>query len=187
MWCFTGAGEARLGCCGGAPAAAGTAPGGFSEANLQESGASHPAPRRGRHLLGPPMATMTDIAFPAGRAALRPARDRGALDIADRVVAKIAGRAASEVPGVQVPNAGGLRDLVGSGMPKVQAEVDGVTAAVTIVVAIDYPLPVFDTAAEIRRLVTSRLSELAGLQLVEVRVEVDELTVSARSTGRRVE
>jgi uncharacterized alkaline shock family protein YloU len=130
---------------------------------------------------------MTDIAIPAGREALRPARDRGALDIADRVVAKIAGRAASEVPGVQVPNAGGLRDLVGTGMPKVQAEVDDTSAAVTIVVAIDYPLPVFDTAAEIRRQVTSRLAELAGLQRVDVRVEVDELTVSARSTGRRVE
>jgi uncharacterized alkaline shock family protein YloU len=130
---------------------------------------------------------MTDIAIPGGPALLRPARDRGALDIADRVVAKIAGRAASEVPGVQVPNAGGLRDLVGSGMPKVQADVDGTTAAVTVVVAIDYPLPVFDTAAEIRRQVTSRLADLAGIDRVDVRVEVAELIVSRRSTGRRVE
>jgi len=109
------------------------------------------------------------------------------LDIADRVVAKIAARAASEVAGVEVPNAGGLRELVGSGVPKAQADVDGTTAAVTVVVAIDYPLPIFDTAAEIRRQVVARLAELAGMDRVDVRVEVAELTVSRRSTGRRVE
>jgi uncharacterized alkaline shock family protein YloU len=129
---------------------------------------------------------MTELAIPAASAMLRPARDRGALDIADRVVAKIAGRAAAEVAGVEVPNMGGLRDLVGSATPKVQADVDGRTASVTVVVAIDYPLPVFDTAAEVRRQVTVRLADLAGIDRVDVRVEVAELTVSSRPTGPRV-
>jgi uncharacterized alkaline shock family protein YloU len=129
---------------------------------------------------------VTDLAIPVDVGVLRPARDRGALDIADRVVAKIAGRAASEVAGVEVPNSGGLRDLVGTATPKVQADVDGTTAAVTIVVAIDYPLPVFDTAAEVRRQVTRRLADLAGIERVEVRVEVTELFVSRRRTGPRV-
>ncbi len=99
---------------------------------------------------------------------------------------KVAGRAASEVDGVQVPNTGGLRDLVGSGTPKVQAKVDGHAASVTVVVAIDYPLPVFDTADEVRRQVTARLGELAGMDRVEVRIEVNELTTSARAAHPRV-
>ena len=134
----------------------------------------------------PPRAPVTDVVLPAARGLLRPPRDRGDLDIADRVVAKIAGRAATEVDGVQVPNAGGLRDLVGSATPKVQADVEGTTAALTVVVAIDYPLPVFDTAAEVRRRVTARLGELAGMDRVEVRVEVNELTTSSRAAHPRV-
>ena len=137
-------------------------------------------------LLPPPGPLGTDVAVPAARGLLRPPRDRGALDIADRVVVKVAGRAASEVDGVQVPNVGGLRDLVGSGTPKVQAKVDGHAASVTVVVAIDYPLPVFDTAAEVRRRVMVRLGELAGMDRVEVRVEVNELTTLARGGHPRV-
>ncbi len=126
---------------------------------------------------------MTDLAVPASSTMLRPPRDRGALDIADRVVAKIAGRAAAEVAGVEVPNVGGLRDLVGTSTPKVHAEVDGNTAAVTVEVAIDYPLPVFDTAAVVRRQVIRRLADLAGMERVDVRIEVADLTVARRGAA----
>jgi uncharacterized alkaline shock family protein YloU len=151
---------------------------GEGHATEDPSGQPEPAP------LG--WAAVTDLAVPAVSSLLRPPRDRGALDIADRVVAKIAGRAAGEVAGVEVPNVGGLRDLVGTATPKVQADVDGHTAAVTVVVAIDYPLPVYDTAAEVRRRVTERLAELAGIDRVDVRIEIDELFVSRRSNAPRV-
>jgi uncharacterized alkaline shock family protein YloU len=155
----------------------------------ETGGEAPPTARDGAVVEGqpiPPRTTVTDVVLPAARGLLRPPRDRGALDIAERVVVKIAGRAAAEVDGVQVPNAGGLRDLVGSATPKVQADVEGSAAAVTVVVAIDYPLPVFDTAAEVRRRVTVRLGELAGMDRVEVRVEVNELTTSARGAHPRV-
>jgi uncharacterized alkaline shock family protein YloU len=108
------------------------------------------------------------------------------LTIRDRVVAKITGRAAGEVDGVEVRTAGGLRSLLGSTAPDVDADVDGTTASVNVTVVIDYPLPVFDTAAEIRRQVALRLAEYAGMDNVEIQVEIAGLAVGGRTTGPRV-
>ncbi len=60
---------------------------------------------------------MTELAVLVG-SSTRPSRDRGMLAIADRVVAKIAGRAASEIDGVEVPTAGGLGDLLAQTLPE---------------------------------------------------------------------
>jgi uncharacterized alkaline shock family protein YloU len=129
---------------------------------------------------------MTDLVVTTDRP-LRPARERGALNIAERVVAKIAGRAAAEVDGVDIRAAGGLGQLFGRTTPDVDAKLDGTTAAVTVTVAVAYPRPVFDTAAQVRRRVVTRLVELAGLDQVAVRVEIAELVVDAsRATGPRV-
>ncbi len=126
---------------------------------------------------------MTDLSVAVPGGMLRPPRDRGALDIADRVVAKIAGRAAAEISGVEVPTAGGIRDR---GAPKVEAHLDDNAATVSVVIAVDYPMPVFGTADEVRRRVAGRLAEFAGIHRVDVRVEVDELFVARKSNTPRV-
>jgi uncharacterized alkaline shock family protein YloU len=130
---------------------------------------------------------MTDVATVADRPAMRPARERGALAIADRVVAKIAGRAATEVDDVDIRTAKGVGHLFGGNTLDVDAKVDGGTATVTVTVAVAYPSPVYDTAARVRRQVKARLVELAGLNQVEVRVEIAELAVGlGRTAGPRV-
>jgi uncharacterized alkaline shock family protein YloU len=121
--------------------------------------------------------TGTEMTTPPSAGGLAmPARRRGVTDIADRVVAKIAGRAAGEVDGVQHVAGRGLGRLFRpSSDPAADARLKGGAATVEVTVGVVYPRPVWDTAAEVRRHVTRRLAELAGVEDVKVRVEVAEL------------
>ncbi len=55
-----------------------------------------------------------------------------------------------------------------------------------VAVTVEYPRPVFDTAAQVRRRVATRLAELAGIDKANVRIEITELTLDARPSVRRV-
>jgi uncharacterized alkaline shock family protein YloU len=111
------------------------------------------------------------------------APERGTTTVADRVVAAVAGRAASEVPGV----GGAARRLMGVAVdsagalraPQVEVTVAGETVALHIRLSIAYPAPVRATAERVRRHVAERVELLAGKKVGVVDVTVVALPVPA--------
>ena len=115
--------------------------------------------------------------------------DRGTLTIADKVVEKVAAQAVSEVDLAT----GAPRTLLGKRLgaadpdrrPRADARVDGDRVGVTVTLAVQWPAPVREVAQNVRQHLTDRVSELTGLTVAEVDVDVPVL-VSRRSRPRRV-
>ncbi|MER5472594.1 Asp23/Gls24 family envelope stress response protein [Streptomyces sp. NPDC002685] len=116
-----------------------------------------------------------------------PAETRGKTTIADGVVAKIAGMAAREVPGIhnlgggmarafgavreRVPGAGG-----GGGVTRgVKVEVGERQAAVDLDVVVEYGTSIVDVASDVRSNVISAVERMTGLEVVEVNIAVDDV------------
>jgi uncharacterized alkaline shock family protein YloU len=111
----------------------------------------------------------------------------GRISIADKVVTKIAARAAAEnadagsavarVLGHAVPGAGHLavRGTDLSALPKTSVEVDGSKAFVTLEIAVRWPASVPEVTGQVRRHVRARIRELAGLEVDEVHIVVADL------------
>lgn len=111
---------------------------------------------------------------------LAPAASRGSLTIADRVVERVAAQAATEVDLAT----GAARTVLGQRLPsaeraRAQARVDGGLVSVSVSLAVTWPAPVRQVAAEVRAHLTRRVEELTGLQVAEV-----DVAVSALPTGR---
>ncbi|AMB60390.1 stress-like protein (gls24) [Microterricola viridarii] len=107
----------------------------------------------------------------------------GTTIIAEGVVAKIAGIAARQVPGVYALGGGGaralgaLRSVVNADdlTQGVKVEVGETQAAADITIVVEYPAPVQDVAANVRAVVSGAISSLVGLEVVEVNVEVNDV------------
>ncbi len=127
--------------------------------------------------------------------------DRGLTRIASSVVAKIAGMATREIPGVQAMGKsltrtfGSLRARVPGGS---QATTQGVTvevgerqAAVDIDIVAYYGQSIVETAEAIRHNVIEKIEAMTGLEVVEVNISVDDLFIESdgadSSQGSRVE
>lgn len=117
----------------------------------------------------------------------------GRIEIAPRVVGKIASRAALEVDAAGGVGGGGIGRVLagrsGPGFdvpPKSTAEVDGELAFVSLQISVRYPEPVLAVAAEVRERVRARLSELCGLDAVEVDIEVPTFVTHERPAPRVV-
>ncbi|MET7695893.1 Asp23/Gls24 family envelope stress response protein [Streptomyces sp. NPDC005483] len=117
-----------------------------------------------------------------------PAETRGKTTIADGVVAKIAGMAAREVPGIhnlgggmarafgamreRVPGGGGAGGGVTRG---VKVEVGERQAAVDLNVVVEYGVSIVDVAGEVRSNVIGAVERMTGLEVVEVNIAVDDV------------
>jgi|TARA_R110002020_G_scaffold14731_15_gene52383 uncharacterized alkaline shock family protein YloU len=107
----------------------------------------------------------------------------GKTTIADGVVAKVAGIAAREVPGVYALGGGGARALgairnvvnADDKSQGVKVEVGETQAAADITIVVEYPMPVQDVASNVRAAVSGAISQLVGLDVVEVNVEVNDV------------
>ncbi|MDR6976503.1 putative alkaline shock family protein YloU [Streptomyces sp. 3330] len=115
-----------------------------------------------------------------------PAETRGRTSIADGVVAKIAGMAAREVPGVHslgggVSRAfGAMRERVpgggGSGVSRgVKVEVGERQAAVDLNLAVEYGVSIVDVTGDVRSNVIGAVERMTGLEVVEVNIAVDDV------------
>ncbi|MFE9093734.1 Asp23/Gls24 family envelope stress response protein [Streptomyces sp. NPDC007264] len=114
-----------------------------------------------------------------------PAETRGKTTIADNVVAKIAGMAAREVPGIH--NLGGgmarafgaMRERVpgaGAGVTRgVKVEVGERQTAVDLDVVVEYGVSIVDVAAATRTNVISAVERMTALEVVEVNIAVDDV------------
>ncbi|MEU8981354.1 Asp23/Gls24 family envelope stress response protein [Streptomyces sp. NPDC048309] len=113
---------------------------------------------------------------------------RGRTTIADGVVAKIAGTAAREVPGIHNLGAGmaraigAMRERVAGGgsgdvSRGVKVEVGESQAAVDLDVVVEYGYPIVDVAGEVRVNVISAVERMTGLEVVEVNLVVDDVNL----------
>lgn len=115
--------------------------------------------------------------------------DRGNTRIADGVVAKIAGMAAREIPGVQAMGKGLTRTFAG-----LRARVPGTTeealatqgvsvevgerqAAVDLDIVTYYGQSIVEVTEAVRRNVIERIEGMTGLEVTEVNILVDDLYV----------
>lgn len=107
----------------------------------------------------------------------------GRTTIAEDVVAKVAGIAAREVPGVYALGGGGarafgaIRDAVNATdlTQGVKVEVGETQAAADITIVVDYPAPIQEVADNVRSAVTAAITRLVGLQVVEVNIDVNDV------------
>ncbi|MDA2814942.1 Asp23/Gls24 family envelope stress response protein [Nocardiopsis sp. RSe5-2] len=116
---------------------------------------------------------------------------QGRTEIADHVVAKIAGMAAREVRGVHAMGGGAarafgaVRDRIasttggdsdaGSAARGVSVEVGETQAAVDIDLVVSYGVSIPDLASAVRRNVIGAVERMTGLEVTEVNVSVDDI------------
>jgi uncharacterized alkaline shock family protein YloU len=111
----------------------------------------------------------------------------GRTVIDDAVVAKVAGIAARDVPGVAALGGntarafGALRDAIGSSDlgQGVRVEVGETQAAVDLTIVVEYPTPMQQVAAAVRQAVTDAVTDLVGLQVTEVNVAIVDVDIPA--------
>jgi uncharacterized alkaline shock family protein YloU len=109
----------------------------------------------------------------------------GTTTVEDAVVAKIAGIAAREVPGVHDLGGGAARAIgalrtrinqtdQGQG---ISVEVGETQAAVDVTVVAEYPIPLHHVADGIRTAVTTAIETLVGLEVTEVNVTITDVNI----------
>lgn len=118
----------------------------------------------------------------------------GATKIADSVVARIAGLAAREVPGVHEMTSSGLQQAFGNIAGRVTGQdqmdrgvavqVGEVECIVDLNIIVDYEASIPQVAEAIRRNVSNRLQSMTGLQTKEVNINVADLYFSDDQTAQ---
>ncbi|MEV4467648.1 Asp23/Gls24 family envelope stress response protein [Micromonospora echinofusca] len=120
----------------------------------------------------------------------------GQIIIADRVVEKIAARAVLEVPdaggaaprvfGRAVPGAGhlGIRRSSLRQAPKAAADVDGRTVYLNVAISTRWPASIAQVSTQVREHVRTRVHDLTGLTVAEIRITVTGLVTGLAPTDR---
>lgn len=112
-------------------------------------------------------------------------KDGGSTVIVDAVVAKVAGIAAAEVPGVHALGGGAarvignIRQAVGAKdyAQGVSVEVGETEVAADISIQVDYPERIQRVAANVRSAVQQAITEIVGMKAVEVNVTVVDVFI----------
>ncbi|WP_320777018.1 hypothetical protein [Streptomyces sp. CRN 30] len=111
--------------------------------------------------------------------------ERGATRIADRVVAKIAARAALEalgpLPAEAAPPHAGVDVRPGVPGPAPAGGAPPTTVHVHVGLELGYPGDIGGRCAAVRRRVAERVEELAGMEVPEVAVRVERLHLTHAS------
>jgi uncharacterized alkaline shock family protein YloU len=114
----------------------------------------------------------------------------GKTTIVDPVVAKIAGLAAREVPGVHALGGGAAR-LIGSVREAigntdhsqgVRVEVGETQVAADVTIVVDYPTPLQNVANNVRTAVAEAITELIGMDVAEINVTVSDVHMPGEDT-----
>lgn len=104
---------------------------------------------------------------------------RGQTTIADRVVARLAAQAVTEVEqtGGAAPQLIGVAvgRQTGKGQARVSARIDGHLAMIEMRLSLTYPAPVRTLTREVRQHVIERVTGLTGLEVRHVDIEVARL------------
>ncbi|QCR18240.1 Asp23/Gls24 family envelope stress response protein [Agrococcus sp. SGAir0287] len=109
----------------------------------------------------------------------------GTTTVVDPVVAKIAGIAAREVPGVHDLGGGAAR-LVGSVRDAIgqrdqgqgiKVEVGEKQVAADVTIVVEYPVHIQTVASDVRHAVARAITELVGMEAAEVNVTVTDVHI----------
>ncbi|WTW99009.1 Asp23/Gls24 family envelope stress response protein [Streptomycetaceae bacterium NBC_01309] len=144
------------------------------------------------------VATRSQSAEVAATEPLAAPAERGRTAIADGVVAKIAGLAARDTPGVYALGRGTARALgaVRDRIPGAKANIaQGVSVevgekqcAVDLALVVEYGVGIAELADQVRLNVITGLEGMTGLEVVEVNIAVDDIHIGDDDgTDRRVE
>jgi uncharacterized alkaline shock family protein YloU len=109
----------------------------------------------------------------------------GKTVIADPVVAKIAGIAAREVPGVYALGGGAarvvgaIRDAIGTTDlgQGVKVEVGETQVAADITITVEYPMPLHEVSNAVRVAVADAIERLIGMEVAEINVTVSDVHI----------
>lgn len=107
----------------------------------------------------------------------------GTTTIVDGVVAKVAGIAASEVPGVYALGGGAaravgaLRSFAGAGVQSqgIGVEVGETQVAVDVTMVAEYPMPLQQLAEGVRQAVITAVETIVGMEVTEVNVTINDV------------
>ena len=109
----------------------------------------------------------------------------GTVTVADRVVARLAARAALEISdaggaaprilGRSLDGVKGTRNTSLDALPRATADVDGSVAVLSLELSVRWPASVPATTAAVRAHVAARITELTGLTVAELRISVTDL------------
>ena len=144
--------------------------------------------------------TATDSSPPS--AELEPAvgrTERGTVTISDRVVQKVAARAAIEIEdagaaaprilgrslaGLANASPAGIRSTSLDALPKANADVDGSLVALDLQLSVRWPASIPGTTRKVRDHVSARVTELTGLTVTEVQIQVIDLVTDLPAPPR---
>ncbi len=109
----------------------------------------------------------------------------GTTVIVDPVVAKIAGIAAREVPGVFALGGGAaraiglVRDAIGNTdlSQGVKVEVGETQVAVDVTIVVEYPMPLTAVASAVRTAIADAIEQLVGMDVAEINVTVTDVHI----------
>ena len=109
----------------------------------------------------------------------------GATVIVDSVIAKVAGIAAREVPGVFALGGGAaralgaIRDAINNTdlSQGISVEVGETQVAVDITIVVEYPQPLQVVASDVRTAVAHAIEQLIGMEVAEINVTVSDVHI----------
>ncbi|MCW2528442.1 MAG: hypothetical protein JWM76_3302 [Pseudonocardiales bacterium] len=116
--------------------------------------------------------------------------DGGTISIANRVVQKIASRAAIEIPdaGAAAPrilgrsmaavaqaSPGGIRETSLDSLPKVSADVDGAIVVLDLEISVRWPASVPAVTTAVRDHVRDQVNRMTSLNVQEIQIKVTDL------------
>ena len=112
----------------------------------------------------------------------------GATVIVDSVIAKVAGIAAREVPGVFALGGGAARALraIRDAMNNtdltqgISVEVGETQVAVEITIVVEYPLPLQVVANDVRAAIYRAITDLVGMEVTEVKVTITDVHIPSQ-------
>jgi uncharacterized alkaline shock family protein YloU len=111
---------------------------------------------------------------------------RGSLTIHDKVVRRLATRAALDTAGVQ-RQAAAIDKLTGRDLPRVHVQVSGDRVRAGVDIAVVWPSVLPTVAADVQRNVTHALYAWAGLYVDAVDVSVPSIVTDEPVMGRSVQ
>lgn len=121
---------------------------------------------------------------------------KGTTTIADQVVAKVAGLAIREIPGVyDIGNSaaralGSLRSSVGASenlKQGISVEIGQTQTALDLTLIVEYPYPVHEVANKVRDAIFSSVEGLVGLEVKEVNIKVADVHVDTDDDDEEAE
>ena len=119
----------------------------------------------------------------------------GKTTIVDPVIAKVAGIAAREVPGVFALGGGAarvvgaIREAIGGTdlTQGIRVEVGETQVAVDVVIVADYPVDLQAVASEVRASIIRAIEQFVGMEVTEVNVTVSDVFIPSDDEDQNAE